>query len=135
MPNTESPAVLPEAIRDYLAAPRYAVVATINPDGGPHQAFVWYLLTDDGLVINSRRERRWPGNVMVDPRVSLAVQDADEPEHWVGIKGRAELLHESDAATEDIMTMAGRYGSNPDKYRGQDRVSFLIRPERTFEYR
>ncbi len=133
--DPESQVILPERIRDYLAAPRFAVVATIKPDGWPHQAFVWYLLTDEGIVINSRRERQWPRNLIADPRISIAVQDFDEPEEWVGVTGRAEVLHEGDAATEDIMAMARRYGSNPDKYRGQDRVSFLVRPERTFEYR
>ena len=135
LPDAKAQAILPEHIRDYLAAPRFAVVSTVNPDGWPHQAFVWYLLSDEGIVINSRRERQWPRNLMADPRISIAVQDFNEPEEWVGVKGRAELLHEGNAATEDIMAMARRYGSNPEKYRGQDRVSFLVRPEQTFEYR
>ncbi len=126
--------LFPERVRAFLAEPRFAAIATVEPDESPHQALVWYLLKGDQLVINSRRERRWPLNLMRDERISIAVQDWSDPEHWVGLKGRAELLHQGDDALGDIMTMARRYGSDPDKYRLQDRVSFAIRATRLFEY-
>ena len=106
----------PERIRTFLAEPRFAAIATVDPDGSPHQALVWYLLKGDGL------------------RISVAVQDWSDPEHWIGLKGRAELLHQGDDALRDIMAMARRYRSNPDQYRGQDRVSFAVRATRLFEY-
>jgi hypothetical protein len=34
----------------------------------------------------------------------------------------------------DIQAMARRYGSDPEKYAGQDRLSYRIRIERVFEY-
>jgi PPOX class probable F420-dependent enzyme len=121
-------------IRDYLEAPRYAAIATFDEDGPPHQAVVWYGLADDGILINSRAERQWPRNLLRDPRISLAIQDWDVPNHWVGLKGSASLLHEGDAATADIMALARRYGKEPGQYAGQQRVSFLVRVERVFEY-
>jgi len=126
-------ALLPR-IRDYLEAPRYAAIATLDEDGPPHQAVVWYELADDGILINSRAERQWPRNLLRDPRISLAIQDWDVPNHWVGLKGSASLLHEGDAATADIMALARRYGKDPGQYAGQRRVSFLVRVERVFEY-
>jgi PPOX class probable F420-dependent enzyme len=131
--SATTPSLTPD-VRAFLAAPRYAAISTVSPDGSPHQALVWYLLADDGLIINSRQERHWPRNVRRDPRISVAVQDWQEPDHWVGLTGRAELLREGDAALEDIMTMARRYDANPEAYRGQNRVSFLVRVKRTFEY-
>jgi PPOX class probable F420-dependent enzyme len=125
---------LPERIRDFLAAPRYAAISTLDDDGPPHQAIVWYGLEDGGLLINSRAERRWPHNLLRDPRISMAIQDWDVPNHWVGLKGRATLLREGEAAMVDIMALARRYGKSPDQYRGQLRVSFLVRVERVFEY-
>lgn len=126
---------LPDPIRQFLAEPRFATIATLDSDGAPHQAVVWYLLEDDTLLVNSRRERRWPQNLLRDPRIALAVYERDEPEHWVGVRGTAELLRDGDAATADIMAMARRYGTDPDRYRGQDRVTFRVQLERTFEYR
>ena len=38
-------------------------------------------------------------------------------------------------ATADIQALARRYGADPGKYAGQDRVSYRIRVERVFEYR
>jgi hypothetical protein len=98
-------------------------------------AFVWYVLEGDDIVINSRTERHWPRNLQRDARIHFGVREEGVPQdHWVGVKGRAEVLREGPAATEDIMAMARRYGGNPDNFRGQSRISFVIRPESTFEY-
>jgi PPOX class probable F420-dependent enzyme len=130
---THAPTLTPEA-RAFLAVPRYATIASIGPDGGPHQAIVWYLLDGDDLIINSRPERRWPRNLTANPRISVAIYELEEPEHWFGLKGRAELLHQGDEAMADIQAMARRYGSDPEKYAGQTRVSFRVRLDRVFEY-
>jgi PPOX class probable F420-dependent enzyme len=136
--NTRAPAArapLPDEIRSFLAAPRYAVVATLDADGGPHQATAWYGLTDDdAILLNSRATRHWPRNLERDGRVSIAVVDEARPQHWVGVKGTATRLHDGDAALEDIMALARRYGKDPEQYRGQQRVSFIVTIERTFEY-
>jgi hypothetical protein len=52
-----SPTLSPRA-RRFLDAPRFAIVATLNPDGGPLQAVVWYLIDGDAIVFNSRRGRQ-----------------------------------------------------------------------------
>ena len=135
-PTIPSPAsALPNAIRTFLEQPRYATLATIGADGTPHQAVIWYGVDGDDLLINSRRERRWPSNLLNDPRLSLAVQDGNEPNHWVGVKGRAELLRDGPAALADIRALARRYG-DPDggRFEGQDRVTYRVVVESTFEY-
>ena len=65
----------------------------------------------------------------------MAIYEIEQPEHWFGLKGRAELLHEGAEATADIQALARRYGSDPAKYAGQARVSYRVRVERVFEYR
>jgi len=126
--------ISPDA-RAFLATPRFATIATVGPDGAPHQAVIWYMLDGDDLIINSRPERRWPRNLAADPRISMAIHELEQPEHWFGLKGRAELLHDGAEATADIQALARRYGADPGKYAGQDRVSYRIRVERVFEYR
>jgi len=125
---------LPDPIRTFLAEPRIATISTINPDGSPHQAVVWYGLEGDDLLINSRRGRRWPRNLDRDARISVAVPEGERPYHWVGVKGRAEPLHDGDAAVADIQALARRYGKDPAKYAGQERVSYRIVVASTFEY-
>jgi PPOX class probable F420-dependent enzyme len=121
-------------IRAFLEAPRYATISTVNADGSPHQAVVWYVVEGDDLLINSRRGRRWPSNLLRDPRIAVAVYEVADPNHWVGLKGSAELLREGAAAVEDIMGMARRYGKDPNEYLGQDRVTYKVRITSTYEY-
>jgi PPOX class probable F420-dependent enzyme len=121
-------------VRAYLEAPRCAVLSTVGSNGAPHQAVVHYLLEDAAILVNGRPERRWAVNLRRDPRVSVVVHDADRPLHWVGIKGAVAEMREGQAAVEEAMRMASRYGEDPDDYRNLERVSFLIRPARVFEH-
>ncbi len=131
-PATSTP--LPDAIRRFLAEPRYAALATIAADGSAHQAIVWYALDGDDVLINSRRGRHWPRNLERDGRLSLAVMDADVPTHWVGVKGIAREIRRGEPAVADIQAMARHYGKDPAEYAGQDRVTFRVAVESTFEY-
>ena len=63
-------AALPDTIRDFLADLRFATIATVDPDGSPRQAVIWYRLEDDEIVINSAVGRRWPANLLRDPRIA-----------------------------------------------------------------
>ena len=72
-PAMPDPTPLPDHVRAFLAAPgRFATLATLDPDGTPRQAVIWYRLDADGrIVINSADGRRWPANLRRDPRCSL----------------------------------------------------------------
>jgi PPOX class probable F420-dependent enzyme len=133
-PSATTSTPLPDPIRMFLEAARHATIATIGPDGAPHAAVVWYALDGDDLIINSRRGRHWPHNLARDPRIAVAVPDIAIPNHWVGVKGKAAFLHDGDAALADIQALARRYGGDPDAYVGQDRVTYRIVVESTFEY-
>jgi PPOX class probable F420-dependent enzyme len=134
VPSPTSSPVIPDQIRAFLDEPRYATLSTIAADGTPHQAVIWYALDGDTILINSRRERHWPRNLVRDPRMSLAVFGVDNPQHWVGVKGRAELIRDGDLAMDDIQSLARRYGGDPSRYQGQDRVTYRVTIDSTFEY-
>ncbi len=125
---------LPASVQAFLSPPRIATIGTVNADGSPHQAVVWYELGEAGLLINSRVERTWPRNLERDPRISVAVYEIERPNHWVGLKGRARQPRLGADALADIERLARRYSGHPDEYRGQRRVSFAIDVESTFEY-
>jgi PPOX class probable F420-dependent enzyme len=129
-----SPGGIPAHIRSFLEGVRWATIGTLNPDGSPHQAIIWYLIDGDTVVVNSRRGRQWPRNLERDGRVSLAIQDWSEPEHWVGLRGTARVLRSGPEAVRDIQLMARRYGGNPDEFNGQDRITFAISVDGAFEY-
>jgi PPOX class probable F420-dependent enzyme len=121
------------AVRRFLESqPRFATLATIDPDGSPLLAVVWYLVADEGIVVNSREGRRWPANLRRDPRASISVERAYD---YVAIKATAEILGDAASAQGDIAAMARRY-KTPEEARqmidhtfaSQTRISFLLRP-------
>ena len=120
-------------VRDFVAAPHYASLATTEADGSPRQAVIWYLLDGDELVVNSRVGRRWPTNLVRDGRVYVAIFDEADPMRWVGLLGTAAPLREQPQAQADIAAMARRY-EEPDEaaasiraFEQQERISFRIR--------
>ena len=127
---------IPETARRFLQRPGlYATVATLNPDGGPHQAVIWYLLTDEGVLVNSSEDRQWPRNLRRDPRASIAVEDGEQS---VTMRGRVEVIDDENQAQSDIATLARRYHADDPQqvewlitnaFQRQRRVSFLFRPE------
>ena len=126
-------AVLAPSVRSFLAkAPRYATLATLNADGSPHQAVVWFLVRGDTIVVNSRQGRRWPANLRRDARVSFAVEAGDDA---VTIDALAEALDDHAAAQDDIAEMAVLYDP-PDvareeiaRFRTEQRVTFVLHPQ------
>lgn len=124
-----------DSVRTYLAAPRQAVLSTIGADGGPHQTLVDYWLVNNDLYVNAQIDRVWAKNLRRHSQVSILVYDADNVEHWVGIKGSAKVSVEGQEAVDDAVALALRHGRDPGAHRSEERVSFRIEPLRIFEYR
>lgn len=131
------PTPLADRVRDFLAAPgRFATLATLDPDGAPRQAVVWYRLDPDGLItVNSAEGRRWPANLRRDPRCSLTVPDGADGYAFVALVGRvAEIVDDQAVAQADIAAFArGYHADDPEKaerlivrFATQHRVSFRI---------
>ncbi len=132
------PDLAPDA-REFLATPgRHGVLATIEADGSPLQAVVWYELEESGtILVNSLEGRRWPTNLLRDPRASFTVEDGYD---YVSMRGTAEYLHSGEAALRDIERLARRYATGEDLerrlagFRGQQRVSFRFHPRSVFRH-
>ena len=124
--------VLPAHVRAFLEQAHFATISTADPDGTPRQAVIWYLPHDDELVVNSRVGRRWPSNLLRDPRVSLSVMDETDGMRWVGLTGVVEPIRDQERAQADIAAMARRYETPDDaeamirNFRTMERISFRI---------
>ena len=113
---------------------RFGTLATINADGTPHLAVIWYKVRPDGsILVNSKAGRLWPNNLLRDPRCSLAIEAGLR---WVVIRGTAEAQDDRAQAVEDICSLGVWYeGDDPaglEKrfagFRAQHRISFHIQP-------
>jgi PPOX class probable F420-dependent enzyme len=74
-----------------LDGKNYAVLATVNRDGSPQTSVMW-VGRDGGDVLFSTVEGRVKHRNMVrDPRVSITVIDAADPENYVELRGRVSF--------------------------------------------
>ena len=70
----------------------YAVLATVNPDGGPQTSVIWVGRDDDGVLFTTVAGRVKHRNMMRDPRVSITVIDSADPENYAELRGRVESI-------------------------------------------
>lgn len=127
---------LPDHIRAFLREPNFVSIGTVDPDGAPRQAVIWFTLDSDDLIVNSAVGRRWPANLLRDPRVSLAVIDRADGLRWVGVTGTAEPITDQPTAQADIAGMARRYHADDpveaerlisERFERMERISFRVR--------
>ena len=139
-----APITLPDRIRAYLTDDlHFASISTIDPDGKPRPAVVWYLVEEDELVLNSAVGRRWPSNLLRDPRISISVLDGVDGYRWVGFVGEVRAVTDQAIAQSHIGRMARRYHADDlgkaerlirDRYERQERISFRFRPSAVHDH-
>jgi PPOX class probable F420-dependent enzyme len=133
---------LDPSVRAFLGSGiKHASIATIDPDGAPRQALIWYTLDGEDLVINSLVGRRWPTNLLRDPRISILISEPDGS-HWVGVTGTAAPVTDQATAQADIAAMEHRYHADQhdlidkavSRFQSQERISFRIRPVTVYDH-
>jgi PPOX class probable F420-dependent enzyme len=130
------PIPLSDRLRDFLSAKHFLTIATVDADGSPRQAVIWYLVDGDDIIVNSAVGRRWPANLLRDGRVSAAITDHADGYRWIGVTGTAEAITDQPTAQAHIAAMARYYHDDePDeaealiatRFERQERISFRIR--------
>ena len=118
--------------REFLNGVHFAVVATIAPDGMPHQTVMWYLLDGDELLLNTPRGSLKHGHLKRDPRISVCVE---QTYRYVTLTGRVTIDEDPAAARADYQRLGERYRGTidftpPVAERGGGRVPILLSRER-----
>lgn len=129
--RTEGASVsLSEKARAFLGEPRFASLATINPDGSVQQTVMWYAVRGDEIVMNTARGRKKDRNMLRDQRVSICVEDGYR---YVSIAGVVTLVEEREQAQADIRDLAIRYhgqergeAMSKDVFGPEERITFLL---------
>ncbi|MER6221970.1 PPOX class F420-dependent oxidoreductase [Streptomyces sp. 900105755] len=88
---------------------RTGKLSTVNADGSPHVAPVWFLLDGDELVFNTGKDTVKGRNLARDGRVALCVDDDRPPFHFVVLNGRARLSEELGELRDSATRIAARY--------------------------
>ena len=123
-------ATFDEVTRALLDGKNFAVVATLNPDGGPQASVVWIGRDGDTVVFSTTAGRRKARNLARDPRISLTVTDAANPYRCAEIRGTAELAE--DPGKTLPKTLSRKYlGEDPPPEPAEvSRLIVRVRPEK-----
>ena len=124
-----------QADRALLAAPNYAWIVTLNPDGSPQASLTWIGATETHVLVNTAAGRRKDRNIERDPRVTIAVQQHDDPFRWISIEGVVDERELGPGAEAHIGELARAYdGEDWTPVEGQVRVRWHVRPVHIIRY-
>jgi PPOX class probable F420-dependent enzyme len=124
---------LPDDVRDLLAKPNPAVIASLRPDGQPVTVATWYILEEDRsdgdrILVNMDEGRKRLEYLRKDPRVSLTALDDGNWYTHVSVQGRiVDWADDTDLA--DIDRLSRHYGGEAYPTRDRRRVSAWIQVE------
>ena len=125
MPKTP----LPHSVRDFLANPQPAVIASVRPDGQPVSVATWYLMEGDEVLVNMDAGRKRLAYLRADPRVSLTVLDGTDWYSHVSLQGRI-VRWRDDEGLVDIDRLSRHYRGVEYSNRDRPRVSAWVAVER-----
>jgi PPOX class probable F420-dependent enzyme len=121
-----------EKYSDLLQKKAFASLATLMSDGSPQVTPVWFDYDGQHVRVNSALGRVKDKNMRRDPRVSLAIQDPDNPYRYVEIRGKVVEITQN-GADDHINSLAQKYlGKSVYPYRqpGEVRVLYKIQPDK-----
>jgi len=121
---------------ELLKDKNFVLVSTLRPDGSVHAAPAWVDVQDGRPVLNTAEGRAWPRNLERDPRVTLTVQNMENPYEYVTIRGRV-AERTTEGADAHIDSLAMKYmgkESYPFRQPGEQRVIVRVDPEYVHVY-
>jgi len=101
-------------IRSLLDGRHFAVLATINPDGGPQSSAMWVGRDGDDVLFSTVAGRRKHRNLERDPRASVTVIDSEDPYNYVELRGRVATIEEDVGRAFDTRLSWKYDGRDPD---------------------
>jgi PPOX class probable F420-dependent enzyme len=123
---------VPDKYVDLFQKKAFANLGTLMPDGSPQVTPVWVDYDGKHVRVNSALGRVKDRNIRRDPRVSLAIQDPENPYRYVEIRGKVVDITQN-GADEHINSLSQKYLGNPvypGRKPGEVRVLYKIAPEK-----
>jgi PPOX class probable F420-dependent enzyme len=86
-----------------------ATVATLMPDGQPQALLTWVDTDGEHVLVNTEPQRQRSKNVARDPRITVLIQNSDNPFDWAEVRGHVADIVTGEAAREHIDELARKY--------------------------
>ena len=117
MPNPRARLLLTDVEQaELLREARVLQVASINRDGTPHLAPMWFELDDDGLIVfttyaTSQKVR----NLDRDPRITVLAETgvAYNELRGISIDARAEVVRDPQITARALVLVGAKYANSP----------------------
>jgi len=123
---------IPEKYADLLEKPAFGNLGTLMKDGSPQVTPVWVDFDGKYVRINSAKGRVKDKNIRRDPRVSVSLQDPQNPYRYIEIRGRVVDITET-GADDHINKLSQKYLGKPVypfRQPNEVRVVYKIEPEK-----
>ena len=104
-----------EQFEEYLGLPMIADLATVNPDGSPHVAPVWFRWDGEVVKVFTQTTAVKVRNIRHDARVSMSVAKQDAPYGYVIVNGTAAIS--SEGIPDEVRAMAIHYKGEVERAR------------------
>jgi PPOX class probable F420-dependent enzyme len=119
---------LPKQLKQILDDKAFAHVATVGPDGHPHNSVMWVERDGDLIVVNTAEGRTKWHNLRRDPRIGISISPPADDYVNYSIKGRVVDMRTSDG-DEVIDRLARKYlgvDRFPWREAGRKRVTIVV---------
>lgn len=127
--------MLEEPIKRFAQGANFAAMTTLDDEGNPATQIMWVDADDEHVLINTEIHRAKFRNVGHDPRVAIAIWNAEDPYEYVEIRGTVESTVGGEEARAHIDKLSWKYQqrdyATPIK---SERVILKIRPTRQRHY-
>ncbi len=123
---------IPEKYLDLFKKPAFAHLATLMRDGSPQVTPVWVDYDEKYVRVNSALGRVKDKNMRRDPRVSLSIQDPENPYRYLEIRGKVVEITQN-GADDHINKLSQKYLGKPEypwRKPGEARVVYNIEPQK-----
>lgn len=121
--------MLDPAVRRALESTSIGHLATVLPDGAPHNTPVFVGTDGDRIVFFTGPGSRKARNLRRDPRAALSIAPQDNPFEPVSVRGRVVEWLTGDAAWRIVDELAVKYTGSPYP-RDEERVVCVLEPDR-----
>ena len=86
-----------------------ATVATLMPSGQPQALLTWVDTDGDHVLVNTEPQRQRARNVARDPRITVLIQNEDNPWDWAEVRGHVAGTVTGDEARRHIDELSRKY--------------------------
>ena len=86
-----------------------ATVVTLMPNGQPQALLTWVDTDGEHVLVNTEPERQRSKNIARDPRITVLIQNSDNPYDWAEIRGHVVGAVAGEEAREHIDELSRKY--------------------------